>query len=150
MFDSPFPSIYTPPGGPPQVKPPHLEIYQIMGEENIFRMLRDFYEELHRSPITGMFAQDPLERQAAADKSACFFVGLLGGPPLFHEKYGPPMLRRRHFPFYINQAVRQQWLDCFLNILDNAPEKYNFPAEHLQGFKDFLVGFSTWMINKAG
>ncbi|MEM7032234.1 MAG: hypothetical protein AAF629_21975, partial [Chloroflexota bacterium] len=77
-----------------------------------------------------------------------FFVGLLGGPPLYHQRYGSPMLRARHLPFPIDEQARQVWLDCFDQVLDQAVEQYNFPAEHLAGFRNFLHGFSIWMVNK--
>jgi hemoglobin len=41
------------------------------------------------------------------------------------------------------------WLGCFERVLEGADVKYAFPPQHLQGFKDFLVSFSGWMINKA-
>ncbi|MAT95739.1 MAG: hypothetical protein CL608_01120 [Anaerolineaceae bacterium] len=136
--------FYVPPGGPPRVNAPSPEIYAAMGQENIFAMLADFYEALEASQIREMFPRD-MER--ASRKSAAFFVGLLGGPPLYHQKYGNPMMRARHTPFPIDEAARQVWLACFDVVLANAPEKYNFPAEHLPQFREFLVGFSGWMVN---
>lgn len=139
--------IYVPPGGPPRVDPPNPEIYALMGEENIFRMLEDFYLLLEQSAIRGMF---PPNMVKASRKSGAFFVGLLGGPPLYHQQYGSPMLRARHMPFVIDEAARQEWLRCFDLVLDDAAEKYNFPAAHLVGFRHFLHAFSVWMVNTAG
>jgi hemoglobin len=138
--------IYVPPGGPPRVAAPDPEIYACMGEAMIFAMLEDFYRELEQSKLRTMFPRDMV---AAAHKSAAFFVGLLGGPPLYHQRYGNPMMRARHLPFVIDEAARQEWLACFDRVLAHAPEKYNFPAEHLPGFRAFLVGFSSWMVNTA-
>lgn len=136
--------IYVPPGGPPQVSPPSPEIYAHMGEENIFAMLADFYAELEKSSIRAMF---PRNMKKASEKSAAFFVGLVGGPPLYQQRYGPPMMRARHMPFIIDEAARQEWLRCFDVVLADAPARYNFPAEHLPGFRAFLAGFSAWMVN---
>lgn len=138
--------IYVPPGGPPRVASPSAEIYAAMGEANIFAMLEEFYQELAQSPLRSMFPRDMLK---ASQKSAAFFVGLLGGPPLYHQRYGNPMMRARHMPFVIDEAARQEWLVCFDRVLAHAPEKYNFPSEHLAGFRNFLVGFSSWMVNTA-
>jgi hemoglobin len=138
--------FYVPPGGPPQTAAPSPEIYAAMGQDNIFAMLADFYSKLEASEIREMF---PKDMARASRKSAAFFVGLLGGPPLYHQKYGSPMMRARHNPFPIDEAARQVWLACFDAVLDDAPEKYNFPAEHLPTFRDFLVGFSGWMVNTA-
>lgn len=137
--------IYVPPGGPPQVEPPSKEIYAAMGEENIFKMLEDFYMELEKSSIRHLFPKDMVR---ASQKSAAFFVGLLGGPPLYHQRYGPPMMRARHLPFPIDEAARQEWLSCFERVLEHAPERYAFPAAHLAGFRNFLHGFSSWMVNR--
>lgn len=138
--------FFVPPGGPPRVTSPSPEIYAAMGEENIFAMLADFYAQLAESDIRGMF---PRDMARASRKSAAFFVGLLGGPPLYHQKYGSPMMRARHMPFPIDEAARQVWLACFDAVLADATEKYSFPAEHLPTFRDFLEGFSGWMVNKA-
>ena len=143
---SPDREIYVPPGGPPRVEAPNRGIYAAMGEENIFKMLEDFYLELGKSPISDLFPQDLV---GASQRSAAFFVGLLGGPPLYHQRYGPPMMRARHMPFVIDEAARQEWLLCFERILIDAPSKYQFPEAHLEGFRNFLHGFSTWMVNTA-
>jgi hemoglobin len=139
-------SIYTPPGGPPQGPGPNPEIYRIMGESNIFRMMLDFYKELENSEVRHLF---PPDMEEASKKSAMFFVTLLGGPPLYLQKYGSPRMRARHLPFEIDEPARQVWLRCFDNVLEGSETKYNFPAQHLQGFKDFLKSFSAWMVNKA-
>ena len=72
--------IYVPPGGPPQGPPPDPEIYRIMGEVNIFKMMSDFYKELEKSEVRPLF---PADMEEASKKSAAFFVGILGGPPLY-------------------------------------------------------------------
>lgn len=138
--------IYIPPGGPPRVAAPNPEIYTAMGEENIFAMLEVFYRELEQSSLRHMFPRDMVR---ASQKSAAFFVGLLGGPPLYHERYGNPMMRARHMPFVIDEPARLEWMACFDRVLAHAPERYNFPAEHLPGFRAFLDGFSRWMVNTA-
>lgn len=117
-----------------------------MGEENIFRMCRDFYDEIGRSSIRNLFPED---LPAASEKIAAFLTGIFGGPPLYHERYGDPMMRARHLKFPINEAARQEWLRCFRVVLADAPARYGFPEEHLDGFIRFLEGFSGWMVNRA-
>lgn len=136
--------IFVPAGGPPQTERPNPAIFEAMGEENINRMIHAFYGELEKSSIREMF---PADMETSADRSAAFFVGLLGGPPRYHERYGQPMLRARHMPFPIDAAAREVWLGCFKRVLGRAPEAYSFPADHLPGFVDFLEGFSQWMVN---
>ncbi|HRW47888.1 MAG: hypothetical protein KDD75_08010 [Caldilineaceae bacterium] len=139
-------AIYVPPGGPPRVAAPDSAIYEQMGLDAIVQMIEDFYAELAQSAIREMFPDDMV---AASRKSAAFFVGLLGGPPLYHQLYGNPAMRARHMPFPIDEAARQEWLRCFDAVLADAPTRYNFPAEHLAGFRTFLHGFSAWMVNTA-
>jgi hemoglobin len=87
--------------------------------------------------------------EGASKKSAAFFVTVLGGPPLYFEKYGPPRMRARHLPFEIDEHARQVWLGCFERTLDGADVKYQFPKQYMESFKDFLKNFSAWMVNKA-
>ncbi|RME91686.1 MAG: hypothetical protein D6767_04695, partial [Candidatus Hydrogenedentota bacterium] len=128
----------------PKGKRPNPKIYEIMGEENIFKMLEDFYKELEKTEIRPLF---PKNMVASSKKSALFFIFILGGPPLYQQKFGPPRMRARHLPFPINEKARQIWLQAFYKILDH-PEKYSFPREYLAEFKEFLDTFSAWMVNK--
>jgi hemoglobin len=135
--------VYVPPEGPPK-KIPSKEIYAAMGRENIFRMCEDFYRELEKSEIRSLFPEDMV---AASRKNAAFFVGMLGGPPLYQELYGSPRMRARHLHVVIDEQARRTWVDCFRRTLDHAVERYSFPPEHLPGFIEFLEGFSAWMVN---
>ena len=135
--------VYVPPGGPPEQGPSRL-IYERLGQANIFRMMKDFYVELEKSEVRHLFPDDMV---LASQRSAAFFVGLLGGPPLYQERYGNPMMRARHLPFAIDERARQIWLECFRRTLDGAEFKYGFPPEHLPGFLRFLDEFSAWMVN---
>lgn len=137
--------IYVPPQGPPQ-SGPSREIYARMGEENIFKMCRDFYAELEKSPVRPLFPPDMAE---ASKKIAAFLTGLLGGPPLYQQQFGPPRMRARHLPFAIDESARGEWLAAFKRTLAGADKKYDFPPEHLPGFIKFLEDFSAWMVNQA-
>ena len=136
--------MYVPPIDPARIAPPSREIYRLMGEANIERMIEELYRELERSPVRGLF---PADMTASSRRSAAFFVGLLGGPPRYHERYGNPMMRARHLAFAITPEARAEWLACFERVLDRATERYDFPGEHLPGFRRFLREFSLWMVN---
>lgn len=135
---------YVPPVDPQRITAPSREIYGAMGEAGIVRMIEDFYRELEQSSIRPLFPPDMVE---SSRKSAAFFVGLLGGPPLYHQRYGNPMMRARHLPFAITPRARDEWLACFERVLADAPARYGFPAQHLPGFRAFLREFSLWMVN---
>lgn len=138
--------IHVPQMNPGGVPAPSREVFAAMGEANIEKMLEDFYLELDRaSPgLRGLF---PTDMVAASRKSAAFFIGLLGGPPRYQERHGNPMMRARHLPFEINEDRRAEWRACFERVLADAPARYGFPLEHLDGFRAFLDGFSRWMVN---
>lgn len=133
--------------GPPQVKRPSPEIYAAMGTENIVAMHEDFYERLAVSEVAHLFPKDQEGRVEAARNSALFFVELLGGPPLYREKNGPPMMRARHQPFSITDSARMEWLRCFGESLEVAPKRWGFPEEHIKEFKLWISAFSAWMVN---
>lgn len=141
--------IYIPPLNPGQIPAPSKEIFGAMGAANIDQMLEDFYLELERAS-PALRALFPHDMVAASRKSAAFFIGLLGGPPRYHERYGNPMMRARHLPFVITEERRVEWLACFERVLAHAVERYQFPPEHLTGFREFLRGFSGWMVNAQG
>ena len=138
--------LFVPAMNPGQVPPPSREIFAAMGEANIERLLEDFYLELGKgSPALRALFPDDLV--AASRKSAAFFTGVLGGPPRYLERHGNPMMRARHMPFAITTELRDEWRACFERVLEHAAERYQFPAEHLPGFRAFLDGFSMWMVN---
>jgi len=133
--------------GPPQVKRPSPEIFAAMGEAGVFAMLEDFYTRLGASEIAHLFPRDHAELMEASAKSGAFFVGLLGGPPLYHQRHGPPMMRARHQPFAITDSARMEWLRCFGQTLEVAPKRWGFPDEHVRSFRLWLSEFSAWMVN---
>ena len=124
-------TVYVPPGGPPRVSPPSQEIYAAMGAENIVQMLEDFYRELERSWLRPMFADDMV---AASRKSAAFFIGLLGGPPLYHQLYGNPAMRARHMPFAIGSKERDQWVACMVLAMEEVGIEEGVRQKLLQNF----------------
>ncbi|MGH6807712.1 MAG: globin, partial [Ensifer adhaerens] len=49
-----------------------------------------------------------------------YLTGWLGGPPIYVEKRGHPMLRRRHFVAEIGPEERDEWLLCFTRALEET------------------------------
>lgn len=133
--------MYVPPDGPPQ-KPVDRGLYQKLGEDAIRRMLSLHYRNLGDTSIRDMFPEDLEE---AAQRSADFFIQIMGGPAYFNERYGPPRMRMRHQPFPITEEARQLWMQCFREALDELP----FPEEDRPDFEEFLESFSRWMVNTA-
>lgn len=88
-------------------------LYENMGGENgIRRLVERFYH--HMDSLAETKAVRDMHRDLAVSKEKlfCFLSGWSGGPQLFIERYGHPMLRARHLPFSIGNAERDQWLHC--------------------------------------
>ena len=37
---------------------------------------------------------------------------------MFEQKYGHPMLRARHMPYAVNMQVRDEWIACFAQAMN--------------------------------
>ncbi|MGR9013336.1 MAG: group II truncated hemoglobin [Gammaproteobacteria bacterium] len=120
--------------------------YQLIGGETaILRLVERFYFFMDSLPeaaeIRAMHAAD---LSAAHDKLFKFLSGWLGGPDLFIQEYGHPMLRQRHFPFAIDAAARDQWMFCMHKALNEIPMDANFKENLSQA----LQQLATHMINQ--
>jgi hemoglobin len=55
---------------------------------------------------------------SAREKLTLYLTGWTGGPPVYVQRYGHPMLRARHLPFSIGAKERDEWLWCMERALD--------------------------------
>jgi hemoglobin len=94
---------------------------RIGGAEKVRELVTRFYQLMDGLPeaygIRKMHAEN---LQSANDKLFKFLSGWMGGPQLFVEEYGHPMLRRRHLPFAIDDAARDQWMLCMNQALSDV------------------------------
>jgi hemoglobin len=120
---------------------------RIGGAEKVRSLVRRFYELMDELPesygIRKMHAED---LQSANDKLFMFLSGWLGGPQLFVEAYGHPMLRRRHLPFVIGDAERDQWMLCMNKALDEVVDDAALRHE----LSDAFTKVADHMRNRAG
>lgn len=87
---------------------------QLGGAPALDRLTRRFYELMDSLPeAAACRAIHAADLGPARQKLFEYLSGWLGGPPLFTDKYGPPMLRRRHFSARIASAEAEGWLVCF-------------------------------------
>jgi len=61
----------------------------------------------------------PEDLTSSREKLFMFLTGWTGGPQLYIERYGHPVLRRRHLPFKIGVDERDQWIYCMTKGLLN-------------------------------
>lgn len=96
---------------------------RIGGAGKVHALVDRFYQLMDELPeaygIRKLHGEDLL---GANDKLFKFLSGWMGGPQLFIEEFGHPMLRRRHFPFVIGDAERDQWMLCMNRALDEVVE----------------------------
>lgn len=120
---------------------------RIGGEAKIRALTERFYQYMDELPeaygIRKLHAED---LSHSTQKLYEFLVGWMGGPPLYVEKYGHPMLRRRHLPFPIGENERDQWLYCMRKALDDVVEDGRLREELFQAF----VKVADHMRNQAG
>ena len=88
--------------------------YEMLGGEPAVRGLVDrFYDLMDLEPdFAGLRALHPTTLDGSRDKLFWFLSGWLGGPSLYIERFGHPMLRARHLPYAIGISERDQWLTC--------------------------------------
>jgi len=130
------------------VKPgPEVTPYELIGGDTKVRALIDrFYDLMDTVPEFYVIRRlHPEKLSGSRDKLYMFLSGWMGGPQLYAEKFGHPMLRARHLPFPIGIAERDAWLTCMRQaMLDTGVE---------ESLLDFLMqslsGTADWMRNKA-
>lgn len=94
---------------------------ELGGEEGVRKLVHRFYELMDTLPEAAVIrTMHPEDISTSEDKLYLFLSGFLGGPSLYIEKFGHPMLRRRHLPFPIDEAARDQWLLCMNRALDDV------------------------------
>ncbi len=102
-----------------------LTHYQRIGGEAKVRELVDrFYDHMDELPEAyGIRKLHAADLSGSRQKLFEFLSGWMGGPPLYTDKHGHPMLRRRHLPFPIGDDERDQWLHCMRLALDEVVEE---------------------------
>lgn len=103
----------------PERTVPERTLYEEIGGETAVAWLVDaFYRRVAAHPdLAPIFPDDLTETRR---KQFFFLTQFLGGPPLFSQEYGPPMLRRRHLPHPITPRRARAWLTCMAAAMDEA------------------------------
>ncbi|MCY0875788.1 MAG: globin [Firmicutes bacterium] len=90
----------------------------IGGADTIRRLVDAFYRRVVKDPdLSPIFPEDITP---VRDKQYLFLTQFLGGPPLYSEQHGHPMLRARHMPHPINSRRAQAWLNCMRAAMDET------------------------------
>jgi hemoglobin len=93
-----------------QQQPPASLYEMIGGAEAVRSIVEAFYPKVQAHPLLGpLFPEDI---HPVMDKQYLFLTQFFGGPPLYSERYGHPMMRARHLPFEITPQRADAWLGC--------------------------------------
>lgn len=107
--------------------------YDLMGGEPAVRKLvARFYQIMDTDPVAAGVRALHVDMPGAEEKLYLFLTGWLGGPPLYMDKYGHPMLRARHMPFRIDERMRDEWLYCMFKAMEEVLPDQLALKEHLE------------------
>lgn len=95
-------------------------LYERVGPEALETLVTRFYALVAQDPDLAPIFPDDLT--LTAEKQLAFLTGFLGGPPLYHQRFGPPRLRARHLPHAITPTRGQAWLSCMARALNDTPQ----------------------------
>lgn len=101
-----------------------ITLYEAIGGDATVRALcHRFYELMDTLPQAAHCrAIHPPSLKDSEEKLYEYLTGYLGGPPIYMEKRGHPMLRRRHMVAEIGPEERDEWFLCFRQALDETVE----------------------------
>ncbi|SFK79978.1 hemoglobin [Paenibacillus sp. 1_12] len=106
----------------------------IGGEAAIRRLVEAFYPLVQAHPLLGPLF--PVNIEPVMEKQIMFLTQFFGGPSLYSDQYGHPMMRARHLPFEITPQRAEAWLGCMKLAMEQTglePELQSFMLERLQG-----------------
>ena len=113
------------------------------GEEGIRRLVDTFYDIMAADPAYQPIWQlHPAVNETSRDKLARFLCGWMGGPKLYHEKYGSISIPGVHAHLEVATAEKEQWLGCMnqalaqqdypQTLVDYLQAQLAVPAEHIR------------------
>jgi len=106
------------------------------GEEGIRRLVDDFYRHMDElSEAAAIRAMHKADLTDSRDKLTLFLCGWMGGPKLYHEKYGSINIPRDHAHLPIGEAERDAWLMCMQKAIaqqNYSPEFANYLLTQLR------------------
>lgn len=115
------------------------------GQQMIRQLVNTFYDVMDSDPkAAGIRALHQADLTDAREKLTMFLTGWTGGPQLYIERYGHPMLRRRHMPFAIGESERDQWMYCMIRAMHTL----QLDEEIMKKLASQLYGVADFMRNK--
>lgn len=130
------------PSLPSESAPPE-QLYHVMGEEGLTRLIAAFYQQVPKDEILApMYPEDDLE--GAERRLRDFLIFRFGGPTHYIEQRGHPRLRMRHAPFPVDQSARDRWV----SLMEGAIEQTAPSAAAAESLRTFFHDVATFLINR--
>lgn len=92
--------------------------YEEIGAEKLSELIDLFYSKVAVHPDLYPIFPDDLTETARKQKQ--FMTQYLGGPNLYSEEHGHPMMKARHMPFPITPLRAEAWLSCMSEAMDEV------------------------------
>lgn len=112
------------------------------GVEGIRKIVQSFYPKVQRNPLIGPLF--PANIDPVMEKQILFLSQFFGGPSLYSDEYGHPMMRARHLPFAITNEKAEAWLGC----MSEALAETDLPGELQALIIDRLSGPAHHFVNQ--
>ncbi len=126
---------------------PQTHYQRIGGATKLHELVQRFYDHMDELPETyGIRKLHADDLSGSRQKLFDFLSGWMGGPPLYTDKHGHPMLRRRHLPFSIGESERDQWMHCMQLALNEVVSEEKLRGELFRAF----MKVADHMRNKEG
>lgn len=117
-------------------------LYELIGgEQTIRRMVDAFYPRVQQDPLLSPLFPENI--MPVMEKQVLFLTQFFGGPMLYTEQNGHPMMRARHLPFPITLEHARAWLACMSAALDEI----GMPAELREIVISRLSGPANHFVN---
>lgn len=87
----------------------------IGGERTMARIVDEFYARVEQHPLLRPLFPETFDD--VRQRQFWFLSQLFGGPRLYTQHRGQPMLRMRHLPFKITEDHAKAWLGCMHEAL---------------------------------
>jgi hemoglobin len=121
----------------------NTSIYEALGEEKIKSLVQHFYRKVsHTPPLRKLYPDEDLA--PAEERLFLFLIHVFGGPHTYLEKRGHPMLRRRHFQWAIDEKLRNLWLDCMFQAMDEI----EIETDIRETLMNYFIKVANHMINQ--
>lgn len=117
----------------------------IGGIDKVDELVDRFYDLMAlESGLSDLRDMHPKDLAGSREKLKFFLTGWMGGPDIYSQKYGHPMLRARHLPYKIGNKERNQWLTCMYQAMEDC----GIDGAAAKQLEESFLNTADWMRNQ--